>query len=727
MKRTLKRTLAMLIAVFIVFTSLSCLCVNAENESSADASAGAEAEAGENLEDGSMSMDVVFALDASASMLESDPNRIAVDAYNLFVDLLDESCGVGYAVYNQNIIDSSSILELSDSNLKKLKSKMNGIKYDPYGDTDIALGLTKSMNILDEKKSDNKNRKKAIILLSDGNTHLYNGPRTVDESKKEMEQTIKSLKSKGIPVYSIGLNYDGTLDKKEVEKISNGTDGKSYEAKASSELPEIVFDIFSDIYKVGGREKKIRDGDVQITVKDNSVFYVSIIIRTALTVKELNPTLKDPDGNEVDLYNNSENIKLNSTGSYTMIKMMYPKSGMWTLHLENATNQNCRITQLDFYSVYVRQALDKEAYVGYKYKLTSSLNSGTGIVDDLDLLRTIKMSATITGKDFEKTVNLLSNGNGWFTGEITFDQPGEYTITTHATSEKFEKESLPFTIKAVEGTPPPEIQTSDSGEATPTDDGGAMNFIFRLLLGAIIVVVVIVIAVVAVLTLKNHLKEKAEQQRLAPPPPPPEPKPAEPKPRPRPMPPEKPIKVPEATDPDYVNIPLLEHDALENLIKKGTDDAFSTKSADQYQTDEALESIVRKGTDDAFSAKNADQYQTDEALESIVRKGSDDAFSSQNADSFQTDEALESIIRKGSDDAFSTKNADQYQTDASLDRLIRKGTEDPFNSKADDYQTDPSLAGLIRTGGDGLADGQQNLLPEEMDGQENGEQEDDYR
>ena len=151
-------------------------------------------------------------------------------------------------------------------------------------------------------------------------------------------------------------------------------------------------------------------------------------------------------------------------------------------------------------------------------------------------------------------------------------------------------------------------------------------------------------------------------------------------------------KKPEPSKQKLVDYEIFEHDALENLVRKGTDDAFQAGNADQYKTDEELEKLIRKGTDDAFKAGNASQYQTNEALEKIVRKGTDDAFQ--------------------------TGTADQYKTDESLEKLVRKGTDDPFHANADDYKVDESLASLIRTGGDGLGVGKEEEHYDDDDNEE---------
>lgn len=282
-------------------------------------------------EDAEMNLDVIFVLDASGSMLESDPNKVALDAFNLFVDLCDETCSVGYVVYTEKIKDSSDLVPISNKkNLDTMKNKISNIQYDPNGDTDIALGLTKAMQMHDKTKSDSK-RKKIIVLLSDCNTHLIGSTRTVAESQKEMEQTLKELKSKDIPVYSIGLNYDGTLDKKESEKISSSTNGRSFETKSSANLTGIASDIFGKVYNLDGEDKEIVNGIVTINVKDSSVFYVNVIVKSRFTRSQLDPKITTPRGETIPVSedimnitgkNEAESIKVTSAGTYTLIKMI---------------------------------------------------------------------------------------------------------------------------------------------------------------------------------------------------------------------------------------------------------------------------------------------------------------------------------------------------------------------------------------------------------------------
>ena len=184
MKRFIKKTAACMLAALIAF---SCMFVQvfAEESSTADTSessnAGSKSDKTENA--GLMNLDVVFVLDASGSMTKSDPKKIAIDAYRMFVELLDNTCGIGYVVFSHELLDTGDIVDTSDKEaLDVTKKKMASVKYDLKGYTDIALGLTKAKDMLTTDEIESDRREKLVILLTDGNTALPKGGRSLEDS-----------------------------------------------------------------------------------------------------------------------------------------------------------------------------------------------------------------------------------------------------------------------------------------------------------------------------------------------------------------------------------------------------------------------------------------------------------------------------------------------------------------------------------------------------------------
>ena len=599
-KRLFTFTLALIIA-------LSCFCISVS---------AVESDAPDD--NGNMELDVVFVLDSSGSMAESDPNRVAPDAFKLFVDLCDDSCGVGYTIYSEKIKESEDITALDQNHLNELRNKIAQMNINPYGDTDIALGLSKAFEIHKASKDFDSKRKKVVILLSDGNTHLIDNSKSPEQLKKEMDSALTSLSDNEIPVYAIGLNYDGTLDKNETQNIADRTHGKAYEARSSNELPRIISDIFADIYSINGSQKEItKDGNVEIYIKDKSVFYVNIVIRSRLSIDELNPVLLNPRREDVDLGGGDKNIKMTTTGSYTLIKLIYPTSGRWKLHLDNATNENCVVTQLDFYSIFVKQKitdLDNTIVLGQETQIEATLNKADGVINDHDLIDDISMTTTITGGKEPITVDLERQGSS-FVGSIFLNEEGSYKIITEAKSDKFRKESLPLDltvkkytdeeiakIRARTGVNTPiDVETSLPTSDDPVD--------YVLWIAGFLGLIVLIVAVVIVILKVRERNENAALSAFS----------AEPDDAhrsydkaPKESAPEieRVKEGPKATDPDYVNIPLVEHGSLESLIKKGPDEAFNA-NADDYKVDESLEAIIRKGPDNNLGVGKAEEDYND--------------------------------------------------------------------------------------------------------------------
>ncbi len=568
----------------------------------------AESEADTFQKEAEMNLDVVFVLDASGSMLTSDPKKVALDAFNLFVDLCDETCSVGYVVYTEKIKDFSDLTSIKNkSSLDRMKQKIADIQYDPNGDTDIALGLTKAMNLQSMYRATDQSRKKVIVLLSDGNTHLIGSTRTEADSRKEMETTLQTLNEKKIPVYSIGLNYDKSLDKKELENISTKTNGQTFETSTSAELPAITSEIFSDIYQLEGEPKEIVNGTVTINIKDSSVFYVNIIIRSNFTLTQLDPQVTDPKGKKIDIYND-EHVKVTSTGTYTLIKMIYPMTGDWKIKLRNATNENCKVTQLDFYSIYIKQTVPEAIALGDSFNIEVTLKDREGVVTDEDLLKTIRMSTTISDKDGNDfTVVLNRESGGKYTATYKPTAFGVYHVKTTAMSDKFQKESRSVSLTVQTAAEMDLLKPSEEQK----EEGEPFNWMMVVIIAASVAIGVVVVIVIAYLISKRKDKQPVAVT-AAPPPPAPKPQYV----------PEKPVVMPEAKAPEYIGYQVVEHDKLENLVRKGPEDAFAV-DADSIKSDENLEKLIRKGADNPFAVGKDEPEVTDPSLEEAVKKDDD--------------------------------------------------------------------------------------------------------
>lgn len=608
MRRLWKNIIAGMIAAVFVISGFN-VYVFAENSKSAEEKS---ADAGT---DGQMNMDFVFVLDDSGSMFKSDPEKISKDAYSLFTELMDETCGVGYVAFTHQIVGYENIVDVSDAKkVQSQKKKVMDLEYDNRGYTDISLALKQASKMLTDKRVKDNGRQKCIVLLTDGNTNLVRQQRTTEESLKELDEVLKTLSDLNIPVYSIGLNSNGKLNRDEIDKISGNTDGKSFEVTDSKQLLDVFISVFGSVNKMNGNKLDIVNGSVKIDIPNSSVFSTSIIIQSAVPFSEMNPVLTNPKGEEVSL-SDSDKIRVSSAKSYVLIKIIFPENGTWVLNLDNVSEDKCKILQMDYYSLYVSTNIKNSASVGRPLQISASVGAKDGTLNDEDLLKYLKATAIIVFGDKTEIVELERNG-GSFSGEWEAKKAGKYNIKVMIDAGRFQKVSKSVVVNVTDSSGPVNITPSDyTNSNLAVDDESIDRTVIIVSVVSGIMVLIIVAGIIIIRKVrKNELKREEERirngEKINPPPPPvPEPKPA-PAPRPAPV-IEKVKPMPKPTDPEYVDYERFEHDSLENLIKKGPEDAFAI-SADTYKTDAALEALIKKGPDNTFGVGKDESTYDDE-------------------------------------------------------------------------------------------------------------------
>ena len=184
--------------------------------------------------------DIVFLLDISGSMKKTDQNKISIEIMKMMTDICSLGDNrVGFVGYNDTIAYSYPLTEVADKEKRTtLKKYMGSVEFK--GETDIGLGLNKSVSMLAKRK--NKNRVRVICMLSDGETDLANSNtgRTEKQSQEDVEQAIATAQKSDIKIYTIGLNNQFSEIVDYLETISKQTDGQAYAATSPFQLLEII-------------------------------------------------------------------------------------------------------------------------------------------------------------------------------------------------------------------------------------------------------------------------------------------------------------------------------------------------------------------------------------------------------------------------------------------------------------------------------------------------------
>lgn len=198
--------------------------------------------------------DIVFAVDASGSMEDNDPQsarKIAV--YNFITELYsnDSFAVISFDGKVKRMVDFMTVNTIK--NFDEINTILESIQDDGSNGTNIHRAIKESINILDNNSL--LASQKMIVLLTDGD---HNG--TVSGWSGNIESSfddscIDMAIEKNIKIYTIALGDD--IKSGLLQDIANKTGGKHYKSNA-----EIVIDTYKQIKDESlGYDSKDNDGD----------------------------------------------------------------------------------------------------------------------------------------------------------------------------------------------------------------------------------------------------------------------------------------------------------------------------------------------------------------------------------------------------------------------------------------------------------------------------------
>ncbi|MBC2580432.1 VWA domain-containing protein [Clostridium sp. DJ247] len=386
----------------------------------------------------SSNMDVIFVLDSSGSMNDSDPEEIRTEAIKMFLDMAQiQGNKVGLVAYSDSIVREHNLDSISSSEDKdRIKNMASNI---PFGQkTDTGFALLEAAKLLDS--GHDKSHQPVIILLSDGK----NDPqRSLQESLNDLNSAIDICKDKGYPVYTIGLNYDSTVDKTQLNDISNSTKGKSYITNTSADLPSILTDIYADNSKL-----KVQDGgtitangdfqELKVHIPNSNVLEANI---SMLSDKPVELKLLDPSGKTVAIP--SQNAIFTSSKKYSMLKIVKPQQGQWTVKVKGVSGSNIKVSYIFNYDLQIEANFNPQnPKKGDKIKVEAYFSSNAQKITDKELYNNMKAKLLVKSlKDNSVKEIPLSVGEGVFKGEYSYLGDGKYELKVRVDGNSFYRES----------------------------------------------------------------------------------------------------------------------------------------------------------------------------------------------------------------------------------------------------------------------------------------------
>lgn len=174
-----------------------------------------------NAETGNMNLDIVFVIDCSGSMINNDPERLAVELSKNFVDKLRDNDDRAAVV---TFTETSRIVNTLTDDKNTLKSALDAVVYDYWGMTDGTTGIKSALDIIESSSAEYK----YILFLTDG----------ADTRRRYSYETlIQSAKDNGVIIYTIGI---GLAEEDTLMEIASGTGGAYYKATAGTNSEEVL-------------------------------------------------------------------------------------------------------------------------------------------------------------------------------------------------------------------------------------------------------------------------------------------------------------------------------------------------------------------------------------------------------------------------------------------------------------------------------------------------------
>jgi len=460
-------------------------------------------------------IDAMLLIDLSGSMRTSDSARVAIEATKMFIDMLEpRNSRVGIIGFNDRLTGVVDITEInSHEDKERLKRTVENFNY--AGWTDIGLSLNEAVGIM--SRNMRATNSPMVLMLTDGKIELgTDNPygRTAEDSYNDVVEAIAAA-GRNLPVYTIGLNYDGSVDRQLLRTIAESTGARSFIITDAHELPQIFNEIFADHIRSTLIEVAVFTAgddytDVNIDIDSDFVAVANIVMLSDRGIRDAR--IFNPAGAEVIF--DQETITFSNSRKYSIIKVMFPERGDWLLQVQGVHGDQIRVNLIYQYDISVDITVAQEEAIGRLFDPQSPVTitgrllvNGEPVQGD-ELYRSTASNAIVTDIDdnmlFKIPMTVTRDG---LVGSFTPVDDEPVVIIIETIADNFVKESREVVIQfeAMGAAPPIEPVAplpDDAVDEAAQEQFGEIIWLF--IAAAIVIATLILIAVL--LMRKRKLK-----------------------------------------------------------------------------------------------------------------------------------------------------------------------------------------------------------------------------
>ncbi|MFD1383606.1 hypothetical protein ACFQ45_09520 [Rhodanobacter aciditrophus] len=366
-------------------------------------------------------------VDASGSMLISDPDKLTAESLKLISDLApEESASLGVWLFGERPRVLFPEAMVNPSTKADLQEAINSyVPGDLKTDLESIVRLLSQTPDLPQLQGDINRH---WILVTDGMVDISLDEAVNEASRERITSELAAgLAEKGVHLHTVSMT--GYTDKELLQSVSNLTDATHTEVAT----PEDLLDTFDRIFSQASPSE-------EVPFEGNQFFIDDAIEEATLLVfhqEGVSPVIRQPGGTLLPM--SAANVSSVEDTHYTLVTVTKPKVGTWEVENVDLERSNVRvITKLSAQATKVAPVL----FVNEPIYSTVGLFQDGQLIDDQEFLNLVDVTQRLqllSGETEKQILNTaLPIANNQFKNKVEqLTSEGNYELISEVDGKTF--------------------------------------------------------------------------------------------------------------------------------------------------------------------------------------------------------------------------------------------------------------------------------------------------